>query len=62
MIPTSEKLARFFHETYEELAPSFGYETRKDTKEFEETTPNGRLMIAVCEKVLDWVDERGLRI
>lgn len=62
MTPTAQKLARFFHETYEEFAPSFGYETRKDTKAFEETTPNGLLMVAVCEKVLDWIDEKGLTV
>ena len=27
-----EQLARRFHETYERLAPSFGYETRPDTR------------------------------
>jgi hypothetical protein len=26
---TAEALARLFHETYERLAPEFGYETRK---------------------------------
>lgn len=41
-------LAIRFHETYERLAPSFGYETRPDTKAFDPTTPNGRLMVAVC--------------
>lgn len=46
-------LAKFFHDTYESLAPSFGYETKKETRQFEETTPNGKLMIAVAEKVLE---------
>ena len=45
-------LARRFHEAYERLAPSFGYETRKDTREFDPTTPNGRLMVAVCSELL----------
>jgi uncharacterized protein YjiS (DUF1127 family) len=44
----AEKLARKFHDTYERLAPNFGYETRDDTKAFDPTTPNGKLMIAVC--------------
>jgi len=48
----AEGLARKFHDLYEELAPSFGYETRQDTREFDPTTPNGRLMIAVCERLL----------
>lgn len=46
-----EQVARIFHETYERLAPSFGYETRQDTRDFDPTTPNGRLMIAVCGEV-----------
>ena len=46
-----EVLARRFHETYERLAPSFGYETRTETRQFDPTTPNGRLMIAVCSEL-----------
>jgi Mg2+ and Co2+ transporter CorA len=46
-----EQHARLFHDTYERLAPSFGYETRNDTKQFDPTTPNGKLMIAVCKEV-----------
>ena len=46
-----EALARLFHDTYERLAPSFGYETRADTKAFDPETPNGRLMIAVCGQI-----------
>lgn len=45
-------LAIRFHETYERLAPSFGYETRKETRAFDPTTPNGRLMVAVCAELL----------
>jgi hypothetical protein len=47
----AEQLARKFHEVYERLAPSFGYETRKETRAFDPTTPNGRLMIAVCAEI-----------
>jgi hypothetical protein len=47
----AESLARRFHDAYERLAPSFGYETRKDTRAFDPTTPNGRLMIAVCAEL-----------
>lgn len=53
-LPTPEGLARLFHETYERLAPSFSYETRRasavpwdDVPE-----PNRLLMIAVAEHVL----------
>ena len=44
-------LARRFHEAYERLAPQFGYETRGDTRAFDPDSPNGRLMIAVCDEV-----------
>ena len=46
-------LARKFHETYERLAPSFGYETREDTREFDPTSNNGGLMMAVCGTLID---------
>lgn len=53
-----EKLARKFHDTYERLAPNFGYETREDTKQFDPTTSNGRLMIAVCTELAGDVASR----
>jgi chromosome segregation ATPase len=46
------ELAKKFHETYEKLAPQFGYSTRDDTKSFDENSSNGRLMIEVCGTVL----------
>ena len=52
------ELAILFHNTYEKLAPSFGYETRLDTKSFETTTPNGKLMIAVCKEIIKWQKEQ----
>ena len=45
-------LAVIFHDTYERLAPSFGYETRKETRAFDPESPNGKLMIAVCAQIL----------
>ena len=61
---TSFELAIFFHGTYERLAPKYGYKTRKDTKQFDPDSPNGKLMIAVCERVIDELAEpkfkRGL--
>jgi hypothetical protein len=53
------ELAILFHNTYERLAPSFGYETRLDTKYFETNTPNGMLMIAVCKEIIKWQQERS---
>lgn len=49
----AKALAEKFHNTYERLAPDFGYETREDTKQFDPESPNGRLMIAVCKEVID---------
>ncbi len=47
----SEELAKQFHEIYERLAPSFGYETRIDTREFDPNSKNGKLMIAVTDEI-----------
>lgn len=51
----AESLARRFHETYEKLAPSFGYETKKDSAVPWEDVPekNRNLMIATCKSILD---------
>lgn len=46
------KVAELFHDTYETLAPSYGYETREDTKQFDPESKNGKLMVAVCKFVL----------
>jgi hypothetical protein len=51
----SIEMAKIFHDTYERLAPSFGYETRKDTKVFDPESPNGKLMAAVCGEVVSAV-------
>lgn len=49
-----EDVARFFHETYERLAPEFGYETRKDSAKPWSEVPekNKQLMIAVATEVV----------
>ena len=51
----AERLAQAFHEAYERLAPSFGYETRKaSAKPWSEVPENNRaLMTAVCAEMLD---------
>jgi hypothetical protein len=46
-----EELAQLFHNVYEELAPSFGYETRQETKIFDKNSNNGKLMIATIKKI-----------
>lgn len=50
----AEALAQRFHETYERLAPSFGYETREASAKPWADVPdqNKRLMIAVCGEIL----------
>ena len=49
--PEDTELAILFHDTYERLAPSFGYETRDDTKLFDQTSKNGKLMVAVAHEI-----------
>lgn len=56
---TPEALALKFHNTYERLAPSFGYETREDTREFKPASKNGKLMIAVCGEILGDVEKKA---
>lgn len=50
--PEELALAIAFHETYERLAPDFSYQTRKDTRAFDTTSANGKLMVAVCRELL----------
>lgn len=54
-----EALAKRFHEAYERLAPSFGYETREASAKPWEDVPenNRRLMTAVCEEVLTSLED-----
>ncbi len=51
---TAEQLAQLFHETYERLAPQFGYETRKESAKPWADVPeqNKQLMIAVAGELL----------
>ena len=48
-------LAIVFHEIYERLAPKYGYETRKETRVFNASSPNGKLMIEVCRELQDYI-------
>jgi hypothetical protein len=58
----AEKLARRFHETYERLAPDYGYKTREASAVPWEDVPfqNKRLMIAVAQELLDQPLARAL--
>jgi len=51
----AEVLAAAFHREYERLAPSFGYETRRESAVPWAEVPeqNKALMIAVCQELLD---------
>lgn len=51
--PEPEDMAQSFHEIYEHLSPSFGYETRQESaKPWAEVPENNRqLMIAVCAEI-----------
>ncbi len=51
-VNTALDLAILFHDTYERLAPEFGYETRPETRTFSPSSKNGQLMRAVCEELL----------
>ncbi len=57
---TAEQLAQLFHETYERLAPQFGYETRKESAKPWADVPeqNKQLMIAVAGEVLVTLKEQ----
>jgi hypothetical protein len=54
---TALELATQFHDTYERLAPAFGYKTHFNTRVFEPVSRNGKLMIAVCKEILEKLDK-----
>ena len=54
----AERIAKAFHEAYEELAPEHGYETREASRKPWEDVPsqNRGLMVAVVARLM----ERGV--
>lgn len=54
---TPQELAAQFHLYYELYAHQYGYETREDTKELDFDSPNGKLMIKVCEKIIYYINQ-----
>ena len=58
---SAEDLAKSFHDTYERLAPSFSYETRKESAVPWDEVPekNRRLMVAVCSEFVRAIVEGG---
>lgn len=59
---TAEELAKLFHDTYERLAPSHGYDTRDESAVHWNNVPanNKALMIATAQEVLSELARRGL--
>lgn len=59
----AEKLAKFFHDTYEALAPQHGYETREASRKpwVEVPEQNKGLMVAVAQRVLEDLEEQRAR-
>lgn len=59
MLP--EQLAELFHETYERLAPAFGWKTKKGChcKFYDLPERNRALMIATCQTVLNALQNSG---
>lgn len=49
----AESLARLFHAEYERRSAEYDYKTRPDTRQFDPSSANGRLMVAVCRAVLE---------
>lgn len=54
-----EELAQLIHETYERLAPDYGFEGRRD---YWRDESHQRLMTAVAREVLHRLVIRGVRI
>jgi hypothetical protein len=59
----AEEVAQLFYETYERLAPSFGYETRHESAVPWSDVPekNKKLMIAVAREVEYEVERQATR-
>ena len=58
----AEQLAQYFHESYERLAPEYGYTTRKDSAWYKVPETNRALMVAVASEVLTWMQEQNTPI
>ena len=50
--PEAYRLARKFHELYEQQAPFFGYITNPNSREFYPNSNNARLMAYVCFQIV----------
>jgi len=59
--PKAYRLARKFHELYEEQAPFFDYITNPNTREFYPNSNNARLMAYVCYHIVEEEREKAIR-
>lgn len=59
--PEAYRLARRFHEFYEQSAPFFGYITKEETKAFDPESANGRLMAWVCFEIIKEEKQKVLK-
>jgi hypothetical protein len=55
MLSAAEKIAKRFHEVYEEIAPTMGWDTQERSKKSWEELPieNKWLMVKVVEQLLE---------
>ena len=51
--PEAYRLARKFHELYEQQAPFFGYITNPNSREFYPNSNNARLMAYICYTIIE---------
>jgi len=59
--PEAYRLARKFHELYEEQAPFFGYITNPNSIEFYPNSNNARLMAYVCYHIVKEEKEKSIK-
>ena len=61
--PEAYRIARRFHELYEQTAPLFNYQTKKETREFDPESPNGRTMAYVCYTIVkEELENHGINL
>ena len=60
---TADQLAREFHDTYERLAPTFGYETRPESRTRWDQVPeqNRMLMVATAAALISKLGLKSTR-
>jgi hypothetical protein len=54
------ELAILFHVIYERKSAEFDYITRTETRIFDPESKNGKLMVATCAEVLEYMKSQGV--